>query len=601
MDTSILTPKGLFGKDIRYTVPDFQRRYVWTQEDQWEPLWEDTRNTAEDYLEKLGESNDKEKEIPAEQKTARHFLGAVVVQQVNTATKDIERREVIDGQQRLTTLQLLLDAIQYVCENHDVRGVATRLSKLVTNDQDLVKDDDEIFKLWPTTSDREAFRRTMHNGLATDGHENSRIVQAHEYFQLQAKEWIGSNPESIQGRAEALETAVTKMLQMVVIDLGSQDDPHIIFETLNARGTPLLESDLIKNYVTSKAGQTVQDDIWGDLDDDWWRKELRQGRLIRPRIDALLDYWLEMDTKDDVTAGRVFNVFKKVADSRQIADIMSAVKADLSNYRRYEEGPRKPIEEVFHYRASVMQMGAFTPALLTILSRPDKARFGALQALESFLVRRMVCRNTTKDYNRLSLDLVRALLDKCGPESADKAVVGFLRDQEADSRRWPTDEDLENSLCTLPLYRLLTRGRLRLVLEGIEQKYRENHFAEETDVPKYLTIEHVLPQSWETHWPLPNGVDELEAKQKRNSLIDTIGNLTLISGRLNSSAKNAPWERKRETLEKHSVFFLNRVLLAESKDTTWDEQFIEARSKKMAEMVAEVWPGPDSSAWNRDS
>lgn len=600
MKTGILTPKDLFQKDIRYIVPPFQRRYVWTQDDQWEPLWEDVRNTADNYLEKLYESNEKEKEVSAEQKTARHFLGAVVVQQVNTATRDIERRKVIDGQQRLTTLQLLLDAVQYICEKYNVEGVPPRLAKCVTNDKNLVKDEDEIFKLWPTINDQEAFRNAMDNGLATDGYGNSLIVQAHEYFQLQAKEWIGSNPESIQVRAEALETAITGMLQMVVIDLRPQDDPHIIFETLNARGTPLSESDLIKNYVTSKADQTVQDAIWGDLDDDWWREDFRQGRLLRSRIDALLDYWLEMRTCDDVTAGRVFNVFRNVVADQQIEDVMSDAKADLSRYRRYEEGPRKPVENVFHYRASVMQMGAFTPALLTILSKPDKARFGALQALESFLVRRMVCRNTTKDYNRLSLDLVRAL-DKCGPESANKAVAEFLRDQEADSRRWPTNGDLEHALINFPLYRLLTRGRLRLILEGIEQKYREDHFAEQTDVEKNLTIEHVLPQSWETHWPLPKGVDELEAKQNRNQLVHTIGNLTLISGRLNSAVSNASWECKRETLEKHSTFFLNRVLLAESKDTTWDEKFIEARSKKMAEMVAEVWPGPDSSAWDGDA
>ena len=311
MDTGILSPKALFQKDIRYTVPAFQRRYVWTLDDQWEPLWEDVRNTAEDYLEKLDHSNGDG--IKAEQETVRHFLGAVVVQQVNTATRDVERREVIDGQQRLTTLQLLLDAIQYVCEEHKTRGVATRLSKLVTNDESLVGDGDNIFKLWPTTHDREAFRHAMHNGLATDDYEQSLIVQAHEYFQLQARHWIGGNTEAFQVRAEALETAVTGMLQMVVIDLGPEDDPHVIFETLNARGTPLLESDLIKNYVSSKSGQ---DNIWGNLDHNWWRQDFRQGRLLRPRIDALLDYWLEARTLDDVSAGKVFNVFRKVSSDR---------------------------------------------------------------------------------------------------------------------------------------------------------------------------------------------------------------------------------------------------------------------------------------------
>ena len=155
----------------------------------------------------------------------------------------------------------------------------------------------------------------------------------------------------------------------------------------------------------------------------------------------------------------------------------------LSNYRRHEMEPREPVEKVFRYRASVMQIGAFTPALLAILSKLDKARFGALQVLESFLVRRMVCRNTTKDYNRLALDLVSEL-DGCGPEDADRAVVQFFSGQQADSRRWPTDEDLEDACSSLPLYRLLTRGRLRLVLEGVEEQYRKTSLAEETQAPK---------------------------------------------------------------------------------------------------------------------
>ena len=173
----------------------------------------------------------------------------------------------------------------------------------------------------------------------------------------------------------------------------------------------------------------------------------------------------------------------------QIEDVMSEVKADLSNYRRYEKGSRESVEEAFHYRADVMQIGAFTPALLAILSKPDQARFDALRALESFLVRRMVCRDTTKDYNKLALDLVSAL-NKRGPEDAGKVVVQFLSGQQADSRRWPTNDDLEHALSTLPLYRLLTRGRLRLILEGVEEQYRKTSLAEETpgsDKPDHRT------------------------------------------------------------------------------------------------------------------
>ena len=241
MHTDILSPKDLFQKDVRYTIPPFQRPYVWTQDDQWEPLWEDVRSVAENYLDELKRSGNDV--IQAEDQTGPHFLGAVVVKQVPTAARDIDQREVIDGQQRVTTLQLLLDAIQHVYESSKEQYIKTasrRLSRLVTNDELVVgEDSNHVFKLWPTRSDREAFRHAMDNGLAVDDFEKSLLVQAHEFFKLQVEKWLEEGPGSMEARVDALETAATTMLQMVVIDLGSQDDPSLIFETLNARGTPL--------------------------------------------------------------------------------------------------------------------------------------------------------------------------------------------------------------------------------------------------------------------------------------------------------------------------------------------------------------------------
>ena len=281
MHTDILTPKDLFQKDVQYTIPPFQRPYVWTQDDQWEPLWEDVRSVAENYLEELERSGNDE--IEAEQRTSPHFLGAVVLKQVPTAARDIDQRQVIDGQQRVTTLQLLLDAIQQVCEDSEqqyLKVASRRLSRLVTNDELVVGDNSHhVFKLWPTRSDREAFRHAMDNGLAVNDFEESLIVQAHEFFKLQVEKWIEEGPASMEARIDALEAAAATMLQMVVIDLSSQDDPSVIFETLNARGTPLEQSDLIKNYVHSMR-QDCKSDLWGNLDDSWWREEVSQCRSL---------------------------------------------------------------------------------------------------------------------------------------------------------------------------------------------------------------------------------------------------------------------------------------------------------------------------------
>ena len=337
LTTNILNPKDLFQKPVHYTIPAFQRPYVWTHDDQWEPLWDDVRNLAENYLEELERSGNNS--VEAEQRTTPHFLGAVVLQQIPTAARDIDQREVIDGQQRVTILQLLLDAIQQICEDKMLTPTATRLSKLVINDEDLVgHNSHKVFKLWPTRIDRDAFRHAMDNGLAVSDFEDSLIVQAHEFFQGQVRKWLEDAVVSDYDSIDALETAVTSMLQMVVIDLSTDDDPNVIFETLNARGTPLEQSDLIKNFVLSRSSKSdeSQAEIWEGLEDPWWRKTVRQGRLYRPRLDVLLNYWIAMRTGTEVTQSRVFSDFRRYADEQPIDAVMSEVKRDLSNFRHFE-------------------------------------------------------------------------------------------------------------------------------------------------------------------------------------------------------------------------------------------------------------------------
>ena len=597
MHTDILTPKDLFQKEVRYTIPPFQRPYVWSQDDQWEPLWEDVRNVAENYLEELERSGNNG--VEAEQNTSPHFLGAVVLKQVPTAAKDIDQREVIDGQQRMTTLQLLLDAIQQICEESDkpyLKRVARRLAKLVTNDEELIGDDRiHIFKLWPTRGDREAFRHAMDNGLAVNDFAESLIVQAHEFFQLQVRKWLDDAAGSIEPKIDALEAAATSMLQMVVIDLSPKDDPNLIFETLNARGTPLEQSDLIKNFVLSRE-RDRQGDIWGNLDDGWWRMEVRQGRLFRPRLDMLLNYWLAMRTGSEVSPSRVFDVFRTYVDDQQVHAVMSGVKRDLVNYRDFESTRgRSPEEKSFYYHVDVMQARVITPILLLLLSAEEGPRIRAFSALESFLVRRMICRQTTKDYNRLVLELASRLRDS-GLDKANAVTAGFLKEQTAYAREWPSDEAVADALGSSPLYRLLTRGRLRLILEGAERRLRSSGKSEQPAVPTNLTIEHLMPVGWRAvEWPLPEGIDTDAATYQRNTLIHSIGNLTLATQKLNSSMSNAPWEIKRDELQEHSVLLLNNELLTR---LTWDEETIRSRSRRVAELVSARWPGPTSEEWS---
>lgn len=605
MKADTLTLKTLFQKDVRYVIPIFQRPYVWNQDDQWEPLWNDVRNTAERYLEELAQTDGNN--ALAEERTGTHFMGAVVLQQQPTASAELETRSVIDGQQRLTTAQIVMDAAQEVFEELGAGAEAKRVSRLVLN---AFADGDEAFKLWPTSLDQESFRAAMTNGASTSGFEDSLIVQAHDFFRLQMREWIeGALTEKERvDRIHGLETAMFGLLEVVVIDLASVDDAFVIFETLNARGTPLLASDLVKNFVlqTATAGGLDAGDLyerdWQPLEDPWWRDEVRQGRIVRPRLDVFLNYWLVMETAEEVLSHEVFPKFKlHVEDgAKVIADVVDDVRRVGETYRSFASVDPGSHVGTFLYRWGTVDAGTVTPLLLWLFSQPDhvvdeEQRLRAIDAVESFLVRRMICRMTTKDYNRLFLELMSRLHDSEPGESAE-TLIAYLAEQSSESRRWPTDRELEDAILDLPLYRLLTRGRLRMVLEAIEDQLR-GPLAEEAHVARgSLTIEHVMPRAWKAHWPLGPGSDGLQAELDRERLIHSLGNLTLVNNRLNPALSNAPWESKRKTLAKHTVLHLNKKLLGGHKDADWSEATIRARGSALAQVFKRIWPPAPSWA-----
>jgi hypothetical protein len=602
MEAGKLNIKQLFQKDVRYIIPTFQRPYVWEQEKQWEPLWEDVRNLAERYAEALVESDNQE--AVAEEKTGTHFLGAIVLQQISTPAIEIERRDVIDGQQRMLTLQILLDAVQNVVEKEEFNKDAKQLSKLVLNDEDFAEGDD-IFKIWPSSGDRDAFRAAMTNEHTIEGFEDSKVVQAHEFFSLQVKEWLRtSDVEERTRKVRSLNTALIGLIEVVVIDLKSNDDAYMIFETLNARGTPLLASDLIKNYIlqtaSSKGMDTdkIYEEHWKDFENNWWREDIRQGRLVRPRIDIFLNYWLVARKQEEVQSHEIFTSFRDYVEELG-SDVLSIVK-DIQHvgetYRQLDRfDPHSP-EGTFIYRWEIMQAGVATPLLLQLFSAnkdqlSQERKELCIKALESYLVRRMICRMTTKDYNRLVIELIPKVAKNI--QQADEILIKHLQGQTSESRLWPNDEQVEKAVQDLPLYRLLTRGRLRFVLESLEEITRTGK-AEEAYTPRgSLTIEHILPQSWQKHWPITdedNPEEYLERVNERERIKHTIGNLTLITNKLNPALSNGPWSKKKQGLQEHSTLFLNKILLSKWGNSSFTEKEIKERSQELAQQICSIWP-----------
>lgn len=351
--------KHLFNKPVCYMVPLFQRPYVWKREAHWQPLWDDIRDVTEKLLAMRSRDVAEGLEVgQAERDTPPHFLGAFVLEQVPFGGGMIERRHVIDGQQRMTTLQLFVDAAHDVAE--ELGDQSARLfAKLTDNDPDLIQELSDHYKVWPTTFDEAAFRATMAKDpeAAVDGSLTaSSIWEAHEFFARSIRDWLDEeHAVPTSELLDALRTVVWELLRVVVVDLEGNDNAQVIFETLNARGTPLLASDLIKNAIFQQAVsrklpiQDLYTSYWRALDDERWREEVRQGRLFRPRLDLFFFHWLTMRQSKEFGVHDLFQEFKRYAGGH--AGGPRAVLEDIAHhagvYRAFDAYPIGSEEERF--------------------------------------------------------------------------------------------------------------------------------------------------------------------------------------------------------------------------------------------------------------
>ncbi len=588
---------AIFGKPVHYVVPLYQRPYVWTRDLQWEPLWQDVREVADRQLDDTP-ANDA---IP-------HFLGAVVLEQALVGSGMIDARSVIDGQQRLTTLQLLIAAGRSLAVERGLDGPRQMFEKLLFNESFLVKRDGDQFKVLPTQRDQPAFQEAIGDGVVASSGSH-RMHEAYRFFRSSILDWAGEggDPGVFGRRLEGLSTAVWKRLVVVTIDLDPGDNAQIIFETLNARGTPLLAADLVKNHLFQTAtiqGTNVDalyEQHWKVLDTDWWREEIQQGRLKRPRLDTFINHWLAMVGDREVVSHQLFPEFKRyLATGHKLA---ADVLADLERYGRvyetFEKEPGSSELGQFLYRLNTLEVTTAYPALLWLLgpeglTDPAERRI-ALRAIESWLVRRMLARQTTKNYNVVFLALLKRVRDAAkerGRTALGQDVVDFLARLTGESQFWPRAAEVSASLRTLPAYTVLPRGRLRMVLEALEQAMYTT-FSEKVVLPTDLTIEHVLPQEWSANWPLPEGADQFQGRLDRDAAKHRLGNLTLITGKLNSSASNAGWIAKRASLRELSVM---RISTDIRNAETWNEAAIAERGERLAAVAVGLWQRPDDEA-----
>lgn len=319
-----------------------------------------------------------------------------------------------------------------------------------------------------------------------------------------------------------------------------------------------------------------------------------------------------MRTRDEIPSEALFARFKSYADAylQSAADaavFLTSLRRDADTYRDLvtREGG-SPAAGFYARVIENLELGSFIPLLLWLISDhhavPEEQAKQGLAAIESMAVRRTLLRMTSKDYNNLVVAILKAL-DGVPVEQAGAAVGKYLARQTADARSWPADDALREQLPAIRLYGNVKQSRLRVILSELEMHRRSTRH-ESVTPPARLEIEHIMPRGWRTYW----GSDiehDAERAAERDIRVDTLGNLTLVTKKLNGTLSNRPWRDadaavvastgreagigKRSLLNRYSLLALNKDIV-EQHEEAWTENDIRERSRQLTESVIAVWP-----------
>lgn len=393
-------------------------------------------------------------------------------------------------------------------------------------------------------------------------------------------------------------------MQVVSIELEGKDDPQVIFETLNARGEPLLPSDLLRNYIFRRAEKNKEDQdrlyekYWKMFEEGFWRENETQGRLKRYRIDLFMQHFLSLKKATDINIGHLFEEYKNWIDSSIPYSSIEAELDDLTSYAGAFCQLIKPDVNTrfgqFAERLQVLDVRTIYPLALYLLTDSNLSENELDDIaidLESYLIRRAVCGKTTKNYSKFFLQILR---DLQASGVTREALQNLLLSPTGEAGIFPDDIEFERAWLEIPVYEMLGPKKVELILSVIEDNQR-HQFAEEVKVLSNLTVEHFMPQNWENFWSLPTDVvdvttNSIDLMARRDQLIQTFGNLTLLTQKLNSSVSNAAFSIKKDKINESSVLRLNRYF---QNVDIWDEQAILIRGKQLFQIAKKVWSYPE--------
>lgn len=557
MDARAKSVREILQAGDQYLIPFFQRNYSW-QKKHWERLRDDVWALLE------------------QQDNSLHFMGPLVCTRAPSVPTEIPAYQLIDGQQRLTTLTIFLCALRDVAFGWEKAELAQEIEEdyLVHRRKTGL----QRYKVLPRIGDRETLTAMIDRRDADN--TDTSIHRAYNFFRHEIEAWAGGDGDKLK----MLYVALTGRLSLVVITIDSEN-PYEIFESLNATGLPLEQSDLIRNYVFMQVPLKDQDafhrESWMPFED------LFAATDGFDAMDATAFYRSYLMREGVYAKGNAtFVGFKEQFKQRTLGP--QAQVAELKRYAGYETMLRRPplVKDADLRKAletiEALDVTTAHPLVLKLLDMQASAALskesllGCLNDLASFILRRTICGESTRAYGLWFAEAVRAM----STDPREDLKKYWLK------RGWPDDAAFFGGIATFPIYRR-ERTKCLLMLRHLEKRHGHK---ERVDLAT-LTIEHVMPQTIGRDKPgkawkemLGEQHEEVHAK-----FLHVLGNLTLTG--YNPDLSNSPYGQKQALYAKSNLQ-LNDYF---SRVSTWDETAVKSRGSALAKALVQIWPRPVTS------
>jgi uncharacterized protein with ParB-like and HNH nuclease domain/predicted transport protein len=550
----------LQGKNNQFIIPIYQRTYSWTI-DQCNQLWEDVLRVAS------------RPEIPG------HFIGSIVyIAKGIYKVASTQQLLVIDGQQRLTTLSLLLLALAKALE---IKPESAEINSKKIKNYYLVNSDEEgelHYKLMLTQTDKDTLISLIDNHPKPSKFSH-RIVENYQFFE-----------KAIKDCKIDLTTIFKGIEKLIIVDVSldrEQDNPQLIFESLNSTGLELSQADLIRNFILMGLEPKEQNDLYRDF---WFPMEESFGQTYGSvYFDRFMRDYLTIKNKGRIPKiDEVYIEFKSYLRSNPSIG-MQEIVADLYRYSKHfiklafeketDSEIKSAIEDI-----NILKVDVVFPFLLEVLddfeknlvTREDLVTI--IRLIESYVFRRVICGIPTNSLNKTFATLYGAINKTDYVESLKASLL-----LGKSYRRFPDNEEFQKEFVNKDVYNFRNRNYL---LRKLENAYRKKELIR----IEGCTIEHILPQNEKLseQWKRDLGPDW---QRVQNQYLHTIGNLTLTG--YNSEYSDHTFLEKRDYPERrgfrNSPLYLNEYL---STIGHWDEQTIKERARILSDHAANIWKIP---------